>query len=104
MRISLKTKQVAGVALIAGLTSILLGGWYLSSLARILLEESHTRAQLLAHAIYQRARDVVAASGPDANLVTNLQNDGGLASLLQASLYEKSVLYAAIVNPQDVII
>ncbi len=104
MRISLKTKQVAGVTVIAGLTSILLGAWYLSSLSRILLEESQTRAELIAHAIYQRSRDVVAASGPDADLVVNLQSDGGLTSLLQATLYEKSVLYAAIVDPKGGII
>jgi len=95
MRLSLKTKQVAGVTVIAGLTSILLGGWYLSSLARILLEESHSRAELLATAIYHRARDVVATSAPDADLVFNLQNDGGLTSLLQTSAYYPSVLYAA---------
>jgi signal transduction histidine kinase len=104
MRISLQTKQVAGVTVIAGLASILLGGWYLSSLARILLEESHTRAQLIANAVYHRARDVVAASGPDADLGFNLQNDGGLTSLLQASLYSESVLYAAIVDTNNRII
>jgi signal transduction histidine kinase len=104
MRLSLKTKQVAGVTVIAGLTSILLGGWYLSSLARILLEESRSRAELLATAIYHRSRDVVATSAPDADLVANLQNDGGLTSLLQTSAYYPSVLYAAIVNPRGFII
>jgi len=104
MRISLKTKQVFGVTVIAGLVSVLLGAWYLSSLARILLEESHTRAQLIANAVYHRARDVVAASGPDADLAYNLQNDGGLTSLLQASLYSEYVLYAAIVDTKGMII
>ena len=104
MALSLKTKQVAGVTLIAGLTSVLLGGWYLSSLARILLQESHTRAQVMARAIYQRARDVVAESHDNADLEANLQHDGGLASLLEASLYEDNVQYAAIVNTQGTII
>ena len=104
MALSLKTKQVAGVTVIALLTSILLGAWYLSSLARILLEESRTRAEFIAHAIYQRARDVVAASSPEADLKANLQHDGGLTSLMTATLYEKNVLYAAIVDPNSIII
>jgi signal transduction histidine kinase len=104
MRISLKAKQVAGVTVIAGLTSILLGGWYLSSLVQVLLDESHTRAELIAKGIYDRARDVVAASAPDADLAANLQADGGLLSLLRASQYESSVLYAAIVDTKGQII
>ena len=104
MPLSLKTKQVAGVTVIAGLTSVLLGAWYLSALGRILLAESHSRAEILARAIYQRTRDVVATSSPDADLVANLQNDGGLTSLLQTSAYYPGVLYAAIVNPAGKII
>ena len=39
MRLSIKTKQVAGVTSIVGLAVVVLSGFYLASLARIRLEE-----------------------------------------------------------------
>ena len=63
MRLSIKTKQVAGVTSIVGLAVVVLSGFYLASLARIRLEESRARGKLLADAIYHRAREVVAKGG-----------------------------------------
>ena len=57
MRLSIKTKQVLGVTSIVGLAVVVLSGFYLASLARIRLEESQARGELLANAIYQRARE-----------------------------------------------
>ena len=48
MRLSIKTKQVAGVTSIVGLAVVVLSGFYLASLARIRLEESRARGKLLA--------------------------------------------------------
>ena len=69
MRLSIKTKQVAGVTSIVGLAVVVLSGFYLASLARIRLEESRARGELLANAIYQRAREAVkTGSDPSAAL------------------------------------
>ena len=59
MRLSIKTKQVAGVTSIVGLAVASLSGLYLSSLTRVRLEESKARGELLANAIFHRAREVV---------------------------------------------
>jgi signal transduction histidine kinase len=94
MRLSIKTKQVAGVTLIVGLVALALSGWYLSSLMRVQLEESRTKAHLIADFISQGAFAAVAA-GADPY---SLQEDAGLRSILDASLLANGVLYAAIVD------
>src|SRR6266849_4068541 len=95
MRLSIKAKQVAGVTSIVGLAVVVLSGVYLSSLARIRLEESKARGELLARAIYQRAREVVAV-GDDPSAA--LRADAGLRSILESSAYSSNVTYAAIVD------
>ncbi len=100
MRVSIKTKQVASVTSIVGLAVFVLSGLYLSSLARIRLEESKARGELLANAIYQRARDVVASGDPQ----TALRTDGGLRAILESSAYSENVTYAAIVDVAGVAI
>src|SRR5213593_887178 len=96
MHFGIKAKQVAGVTILVGLAVILLSCWYLSELARVHLEETKARADLVAGSIYQRAYDVV-ASGTDP--LTGLQTDAGLRSILQAAnAYPKNVIYAAIVD------
>ena len=101
MRLSIKGKQVAGVTSIVGLAVLVLSGLYLTSLLRITVEESAARAELLASAIFHRAREVVALSGggPDA-----LRADAGLRSILESSVYSRNVTYAALVNADGVII
>jgi signal transduction histidine kinase len=96
MRLSIKTKQVLGVTSIVGLAVVVLSGFYLASLARIRLEESRARGELLANAIYQRAREVVAKDPRDPN--TALRADEGLRSILESSAYSPNVTYAAILD------
>ena len=99
--LSIKTKQVAGVTLMVGFVVLVLNGWYLTSLARVRLEETNARAVLIAQTIRHRAFDVVGAGGdPLANLAT----DAGMKSVLEASMYSDNVVYAAIVDQQCVII
>jgi signal transduction histidine kinase len=98
MRLSIKAKQVAGVTTIVGLAVAVLSGVYLSSLARVLLEESQVRGDLLAGAIYQRAHAVIAESGEGQDPAEALRTDSGLRSILEASAYSKHVTYAAIVD------
>jgi sensor histidine kinase regulating citrate/malate metabolism len=92
--VSLKAKQVAGVTIIVGVVTVLLGVWYLSSIARVMLGESHKKAELIANAILQRAMAAI-AEGTDPN---KLQTDAGLQSILEASLYSDDVGYAAILD------
>jgi signal transduction histidine kinase len=99
--LSIKTKQVAGVTLIVGLSVIVLTGWYLSWLVRIRLEETSLRAKLLADAIYRRSEAVV-ATGKDP--IEALKADEGLRNILEASLYDDFIVYAAIVDPAGQIV
>jgi len=96
MRLSIKTKQVLGVTSIVGLAVVVLSGFYLVSLARIYLVESKARGDLLARAIYQRAREVVATGGHDP--IAALRADPGLRSILESSVYSSNVTYAAILD------
>src|SRR5215471_17134013 len=98
MRLSIKAKQVAGVTTIVGLAVVVLSGVYLSSLARVLLEESRGRGDLLAGAIYQRARTVVDENAEGRDPEEALRTDSGLRTILESSAYDKRVTYAAIVD------
>lgn len=101
MRLSIKTKQVGGVTSIVGFALIISSGFFLSSLVRIRLEESESRAELLANAIYHRTRELV-ATGPDP--AAALRDDAGLHSLLESSAYSTNVIYAAVVDVNGVAI
>src|SRR5262249_35698454 len=63
--------------------------------------ESRARGELLASAIYQRARQIVAAGGEPQGA---LRSDPGLRSILESSAYAKNVTYAAIADTDDVAI
>jgi len=101
MALGIKTKQVAGVTFIVGLAVILLSGWYISSLATVWLGETRARAELIANTVTHRAFEVVRTGGDP---VAALQQDEGLKSILQASVYSNNVLYAAIVGVDGVAI
>jgi signal transduction histidine kinase len=101
MHLGIKAKQVLGVTTIVGLAVVGVSALYLSSLARISLEESRERGMLLVYAIYQRAREVVPGrEDPRAAL----REDPGLRSILESSLYSKGVTYAAIVDVDGMVI
>jgi signal transduction histidine kinase/PAS domain-containing protein len=93
---SIKSRQVAGVTTLVVLIVTALSAYHLATLARLSLQESAARGELLRQAIFQRAREVVpAAKEPYAAL----REDGGIRSLLQSSVaYSANVMYAAIVN------
>jgi signal transduction histidine kinase len=95
MRLGIKGKQVLGVTSIVGAVVVFLSLLYLAGLARVSLEESRSRAELLAKAIFHRAREVV---GTEANAYQALRADPGLRSILESSLYSKNVTFAAIVD------
>jgi signal transduction histidine kinase len=97
---SIKSRQVAGVTSLVVLIVTALSAYHLATLARLSMQESAARGELLQQAIFQRAREVVpGAKDPYAAL----REDGGIRSLLQSSLgYSLNVTYAAIVNRDGV--
>ena len=102
MRLSLKTKQVAGVTSIVGLVTVVLSLVYLAWIARVGLSESRSRGDLLTNAIYQQARVVTAT--PEGAYAA-LRGDPGIRSILESSIaYSPNVTYAAIVDTRDVAI
>ncbi|MBI4484612.1 MAG: HAMP domain-containing protein [Acidobacteria bacterium] len=99
MRIGIKGKQVIGVTSIVGAVVVALSLVHLSNLARVKLEESRARAELLANAIFHRAREVI---GAGVDPYEALRADPGLRSILESSLYSKNVTFAAIVDVNGV--
>ena len=73
---------------------------HLARLARVSLDESRARAELLANAIYHRAQQVVGRAAPSRSPA--LRADPGLRSILESSLYSKNVTFAAIVDVHGV--
>src|ERR687887_2908256 len=94
MRLGIKGKQVLGVTSLVGVVGVVLSVLHLSTLARVSLEESRARAELLASAIYHRARQVVDTG----DLARALREDPGLRSILESSLYSKNLVFAAIAD------
>src|SRR5438034_3597387 len=99
MRLGIKGKQVLGVTSIVVAVVVVLSLLHLALLARVRLEESGARAELLANAIYHRARDVVAVGGDPYQA---LRADPGLRSILQSQGYANNVVFAAIADVSGV--
>jgi len=95
MRLGIKGKQVLGVTIIVGSVVVVLSLMHLAGLATVSLDESRARAELLVNAIYHRAREVVT---DDVDPYQALHADPGLRSILEASLYDNNVTFAAIVD------
>ncbi len=101
MRLSLRTKQVLGVTALVGAVVVGLSVHDLAEQARVRLEESDARGQLLARAIYQRAFAMIPGA-PDPYAA--LREDGGVRAILESSIYSKGVTYAAIVDASGTVI
>src|SRR5205823_4008362 len=100
MRLGIKGKQVLGVTSILSAVVVILSLLHLTTLARVGLGESRSRAELVADAIVHRASAVV-TDGTDP--YEALRADPGLRSILEAAqAYSKNVTFAAIANPQGV--
>lgn len=101
MRLGIKGKQVLGVTIIVSAMVVTLSLVHLARLAQVSLDESRSRADLLAKAIYHRAREVVRDG---INPYEALRADSGLRSILESSLYSKNVTFAAIADARGVTI
>jgi signal transduction histidine kinase len=102
MRLGIKGKQVLGVTTIVGAVVVLLSLLYLGELARVSLQESSSRAELVANAIFHRARLVAEVGADPAAAYQALREDPGLRSILESSLYSKNVVFAAIADVNGV--
>jgi signal transduction histidine kinase len=101
--VSIKAKQVAGVTTLVVVVVAVLSAYHLATLTRLRVEETTSRGQMLAQAIFQSARDVVAQGGPDPYAA--LRTAGGLRTILESSsAYSPNVTYAAIVNKNQLAI
>ena len=98
---SIKQKQVLGVTTMVAVIVLTLGLLHLMSLARVLLEESRARAELLAHEVYQQAREVV--SSQDA-AYEEIRSSRSVQAALEAAIYSPDVTDAVIVDPAGSIV
>ena len=97
LRLSLKAKQVIGVTVIVALAIAALSAVYLGLLIRVWLDETRARGTLVASTVYQRAF-TVAATDTSGDLKAALAADPGLRSILEASLYDPTITFAAITD------
>ena len=101
MRLGIRAKQIAGVTAIVGLSVVALSAFYVTRVSSVVLRESHARGQLLASAIFHRARQVVIGS---VEPYAALRDDPGLRSILEASIFGESVTGAAILDTRGVVV
>ena len=101
MRLSIRAKQIAGVTAIVGVTVLALSGLYLTRLADVIVSESHARAQVLARTILHRVSQLTI---DPADKYAALREDAGLRSILEATVYDKAVTSAAIVDSAGTIV
>lgn len=102
MRVSLTTKQALGVTALIALSMTALSALHLASLARMGLQNSRANGELLARAIYQRAREAIAGVA-DPHIA--IRTDPGIRSILESTIaYGPNFTYAAIVSPENLVI
>jgi signal transduction histidine kinase/HAMP domain-containing protein len=101
MRLGIRAKQIAGVTAIVGLAVVALSAFYVTRVSSVVLRESHARGQLLASAIFHRARQAVTGS---VDPYAALRDDSGLRSILEASIFGESVTGASILDTHGVVV
>jgi signal transduction histidine kinase len=96
---SIRLKQILGVTALVGAVVVALSVAHLARIARLSLEESRARGDLLTNAVFHRAYEVVTSREA---AYAELAADAGIRSILQASIYSSDVTYAAIVDASGV--
>ena len=100
---SIKTKQVAGVTTLVVLIVALLTAYHLMTLARLNLEETQARGEMITRALFQSAVKVVPPPGTE--LDSALRADSGVRSTLESGLgYGPNIYYVAIVDRNGIAI
>ena len=108
MPFSIKTKQVFAVTATVALAVILVSVWYVASLANMWLDQARARAELVADVAYNRivnvgneaSAETPASDTPTSRVLTALAADSGLQDIVEGSLVDHNVLYAAIVDTE----
>lgn len=101
MRVSVRTKQVLGITAIVFAVVAALGGYYVLKLGDVLIRETRTRADLIASGVYQRLTQLVQEGG---DLREKISTDPGLQTMLELAGYSPNMSYAAVVDPNRVIL
>ncbi len=101
MSLSIKQKQVIGVTSIVALVALVLSVLQLTALARVLLQQSQARAEVLAMGIYHRASEVVTSQE---TAYDELRRDTGVQAALESAIYSENVTYAAIVDTSGIVV
>jgi signal transduction histidine kinase len=89
------------VTALVGLVVVGLSVIHLTTIARIALQESQARGELLASAVYHRAYEVVTERE---TAYAALRQDPGVRAILASAIYGESVTFAAIVDPQGLVV
>jgi signal transduction histidine kinase len=99
--VGIKAKQVAGVTTLVVVVVVALSAYHVATLVGLNFEETASRAQMLAQAIFSRAKEVVAQAATDP--YDALRTDGGIRSIIESSTANwPNVTYVAIVNKDGV--
>lgn len=103
--VSVRARQIAGVTSLVGLIVLVLTLLQLNAVARISLDETGSRAEMLANSIYQSAFGAMTVGSAAANAAAGtspgeaLRADVGIRSILESAIaYSANVTYAAIVD------
>jgi len=104
--LSIKQKQVLGVTAFVAMVVVALSGLHLVRLARVLVDGSQARAELLAALAFDQAEQALEASGVGtrAESYQVLRRDPHLRSALQVATLGESVVYVAIVDPNGIVV
>ena len=106
--LSVRARQIAGVTSLVGFIVLVLTLLQLNAVARISLDETRSRGEMLGNAIYQSAFGALTSS-PAADIGAGpravLQADLGIRSILESAIgYSANVTYAAIVDDADMVV
>lgn len=97
----IKAKQVAGVTTLVVVVVAVLSAYHIATLARLSFQDTASRGQMLAQAIFERVKEVVAQGGADP--YDALRADGGIRSMIESSTANwPNVTTVAIVNKDGV--
>ena len=98
---SIRLKQIFGVTALVGAVVVALSIVNLAAIARLSLEESRARGELITNLVFHRALAVVTSRD---TAYAELAADGGIRSILQGAIYSDDVTLAAIVDTAQVVI
>src|SRR5215475_3513664 len=100
MRLSLRARQVLALAVVVLLVVVASTVAHLANVARLALWAATDEGEVMARQLYhQSARVVAGSSAPSPAL---LQQDPGIRALLEGMIgYSRTVVYGAVVDPND---